>query len=77
MALPVLRRKIVPGGKIRQLPAARKDAPVSRVCFGRFDLIRMFLEIQIQARLLMVHCTRMNGRCCMLLLKIRHLPRPV
>lgn len=49
MALPVLRRKMRSGGKIRQLPAARKMRQFRSVCFGRFDLIRMFLEIQIQA----------------------------
>ncbi|MFP1558115.1 co-chaperone DjlA [Escherichia coli] len=46
---PYCGAKCVPGGKIRQLPAARKMRQFRSVCFGRFDLIRMFLEIQIQA----------------------------
>lgn len=56
-------------GKSDNYPLREKMRQFRSVCFGRFDLIRMFLEIRFRRRLLMVHCTRMNGRCCMSLLK--------
>ncbi len=49
MALPVLRRKMRSGGRIDDFPLREKMRQFRSVCFGRFDLIRMFLEIQIQA----------------------------
>lgn len=56
-------------GKSDNYPLREKMRQFRSVCFGRFDLIRMFLEIRFRRRLLMVHCTRMNRRCCMSLLK--------
>jgi DnaJ like chaperone protein len=35
------------------------------VCFGRFDLIRMFLEIQIQAAFADGRYILTNVKCCM------------
>lgn len=50
MALPVLRRKMRSGWENQTITrCAKKMRQFRSVCFGRFDLIRMFLEIQIQA----------------------------
>ena len=50
MALPVLQRKTHSGWeKSDNYPLREKMRQFRSVCFGRFDLIRMFLESQIQA----------------------------
>lgn len=50
MALPVLRRKMRSGWENQTITrCAKRCASFAVSVFGRFDLIRMFLEIQIQA----------------------------
>lgn len=56
-------------GKESGFPLRERLQELRAVCFGRFDLIRMFLKFSYRPHLLTVLCIPMNGRCCMSLLK--------
>ncbi|STV63171.1 DnaJ-like protein DjlA [Klebsiella pneumoniae subsp. pneumoniae] len=51
-------------GKADNYPLREKMRQLRSVCFGRFDLIRMFLEISCRRRSLMANCILTNGKCC-------------
>jgi DnaJ like chaperone protein len=51
-------------GKSDNYPLREKMRQFRSICFGRFDLIRMFLEIQIQAAFADGSLHLMNVMCC-------------
>lgn len=52
-------------GKQADYPLRSKLRELRSACFGRFDLIRMFLRSRFRPPLPTVHCILMSDRCSM------------